>query len=139
MEDTIKDYTFSEEYKNNVEKQFQYYSKLTNSDFEWDHKPFNDWGSFMAHYTMFRAALVSFTKNPDTKDDPDFQELCRCWECQRFCDIHFHTLDQLYFKLKSKPLFEKNPMMSEMRGHFLKSVYVFFNDESYTSSFFKIE
>lgn len=87
------------------------------------------------------AILVSLQNNPDTKDDPDFIELCNTWESLSFqtFPLYINHLKELYDKLLKKPNFKNNPYFQDLFGSFMKSIYQLFHDSYYTQGFFKLK
>lgn len=133
----MESYTQTEEFKKNLENQQSYFDE----HFRYRRRdvPFNDWDGFLFHYYFVRTGLSSLLKNPDTKNDPDFLELCDTWRCQRFGHIKTQRLEELYNKLSLKPVFRENYIFRDLYGNFVKSVYQLFTDEYYTHDFFQID
>ena len=139
------DYTQSEEFMENLKKQEKFYNNYISS-LRYRKKNFPFGGSFMEHYSIFRACLASLRSNPDIMADEDFQELCDCWqgynEGHRFrydtWKINFNELEERYKRLLRKPIFQENPLFHEIYGRFIKSVYGLFNGD-YWDAFFGLE
>ena len=129
QEDILSSETFHE----NIQRQKEFFDSYERK------QPFDDWEGFLYHYNTLRASLASLRANPDTKDDPDFIELCKTWKHQQFGQFN-PRLKELYYKLLEKPTFKENYIFSSyLYGSFVKSYYMLFNDECYTRSFFDID
>ena len=122
-----------ETFYENLERQNEFFDNYERKD------PFGDWEGFLHHYNTLRASIASLRANPDTKDDPDFKELCETWKNLQFGQFP-PRLKELYYKLLEKPVFRDNYIFSDcLYGSFVKSYYMLFKDECYTHSFFDID
>jgi hypothetical protein len=134
-----EEYVLSEPFRRNLEQQNQDFESYLHQLMFDKKNPFDDWRGFVFHYYHFRAAIASLRKNPDTKNDPVFVQLCETWKGQRFGSIDFSGLEKLFNELRKNPVFDKNYLLNEAYGSFIKSVYMLFQDEYYTHSFFEVD
>ena len=133
----MKDYTNTEDFQRNLENQFNYFEEsLCRYQSQ---SLFNDWDGFLFHYNNIRAGLSSLLRNPDTKSDPDFLELCETWRNQRFGCTDTQHLVECYNRLSIKPVFKENPIFRDLYGSYVKSIYQLFHENYYAQDFFRLE
>ena len=134
------DYISSEAFKANLESQEKYFNEYLDKQHKYYNHPLFP-RDFMHNYFVMRASLSSLRNNPDTKDDPDFIELCNTWKDLGFDSFIFELghLKEIYNKLLKKPNFKNNPYFtSYLYGSFMKGVYELFTCGYYSRPFFSI-
>ena len=138
------EYVWSQEFEDNLKKQAEFVETYKRMKSPWSYSPYHEWNDFLERYTHFRACLASLRNNPDTKDDADFKELCEMWNHYKDSfhpriGINYKELENRYYKLRKKPVFDHNPFFREMYGAFVKSVHQLLAENVYWQPFFDID
>ena len=137
------DYVETEAYRQNLDNQLALYDQLRRLHNEnychEEYYPFTTWHYFVQEYSYVRAGLSSLLKNPDTKDDPDFLDLCYTWKQQTLGHFELNQIEKLYDKVGQKPVFYNNPIFREISCHFENSIYQLLNSRNYTEHFFELD
>ena len=127
--DTIQETMNIEEFEKNLQQQEEDFRRYLSEHDQKTKFPMEGYAysEFWSQYWHFRACVASLQKNPDTKDDKDFCDLCTRWRniTSPFYlrQKDFDELEQKYRLLGRKPVFGGNPFYQELYGAFVKSIY----------------